>query len=294
MSLLSYIRNKSCRKPLNLLAGMAGMVLCCLACTTFVDHKGKTPLVEVEGHFLYREDLQAVLPVGLSADDSLLFVERYLQNWVEEQLFYAKALENIPDNEVLEQRVAAYRKTLIMNAYQQALIGEKLSGDITETEIEAYYRQHADLFKVDRPLIKGLFIKVPLGAPRLADVRRWYRSDDHEAVEHLEKYSLRNAVKYEYFYDKWRTLSEVLGWMPATIDAERDWRKDWHVEVQDSAFCYFLHVTDYRDIGQEEPYEMARSQAKDMLLNIRQTDYIRQVREGLYRRAQEKNEIKYY
>ena len=31
-----------------------------------------------------------------------------------------------------------------------------------------------------------------------------------------------------------------------------------------------------------------------MLLNIRQTDYIRQVREELYRNAQEKNEIKYY
>lgn len=294
MSLLSYIRNKSCRKPLNLLAGMTGTVLFCLACTTFVDHKGKTPLVEVKGHFLYREDLQAALPLGLSAEDSLLFVERYQRNWVEEQLFCDKALENIPDNEALEQMVSTYRKTLIMHAYQQALISEKLSGDITEAEIETYYWQHADQFKVDRPLIKGLFIKVPLEAPRLADVRRWYRSDDHEAVEHLEKYSLRNAVKYEYFYDKWRPLSEVLEWMPATTDSERDWRKGWHGEVQDSAFCYFLHVTDYRAIGQEEPYEMARSQAKDMLLNIRQTDYIRQVREELYRNAQEKNEIKYY
>lgn len=294
MSLLSDIRNKGCRKPLHLLAGVAGVFLCCLACTPFVDHRGKTPLVEVRGHFLYREDLQAVLPANLSAEDSLLFAERYVRNWVEEQLFYDKAQENIPDNEALERMVDSYRKSLILHTYQQALIHEKLSGDITEGEVEDYYRQHAQLFKVDRPLVKGLFIKVPLGAPHLADVRRWYRSDSHEAVERLEKYSLRNAVKYEYFYDKWRPLSEVLGWMPVQADAEKDLLKSGHVELQDSAFCYFLHVTDHRSIGQEEPYDMARAHAKDMLLNIRQTDYIRQVREGLYRRAQEKNEIKYY
>ena len=294
MSLLSYIRSKDRRKPLRLLAGGAGTILFCLACTTIVDHGGKTPLAEVAGRFLYREDLQAALPSGLSAEDSLLFAERYVKNWVEEQLFYDKALENIPDDEALERMVASYRKSLILHTYQQALIHEKLSGDLTEEEVEDYYRRHADLFKVDRPLVKGLFIKVPLDAPHLADVRRWYRSDDHAAVEHLEKYSLRNAVKYEYFYDKWRPLSEVLAWMPVGDDAEKDLLKGGHVELRDSAYCYFLHVTDHRDVGQEEPYEMARAHAKDMLLNARQTDYIRQVREGLYRRAQEKNEIKYY
>ena len=278
------------------IVGFIGLsLILCMSCGhPQYDHRGRTPLVELDGHFLYREDLLRVLPQNLSTDDSLLFAQHYIRTWAEDILLYERAQQNVPDDAEIENLVFNYRKALMMHAYQQALISEKLSGDITEAEIETYYRQHADQFKVDRPLIKGLFIKVPLEAPRLADVRRWYRSDDHEAVEHLEKYSLRNAVKYEYFYDKWRPLSEVLEWMPATTDSERDWRKGWHGEVQDSAFCYFLHVTDYRAIGQEEPYEMARSQAKDMLLNIRQTDYIRQVREELYRNAQEKNEIKYY
>ena len=43
---------------------------CCGACKEIHDHKGKTPLVEVDGNFLYREDLMSVLPVGLSKDDS--------------------------------------------------------------------------------------------------------------------------------------------------------------------------------------------------------------------------------
>ena len=259
------------------------------------DHKGKTPLVEVDGRFLYREDLQAVMPVGLSADDSLLFADDYVRNWAEEVLLYDKAEENIPDNAEVERLVANYRKSLILHIYQQALIHQKLSAQVTEEEVEAYYRDNLNLFKVDRPLIKGLFIKVPLKAPHLADVRRWYRSDSHEAVEHLEKYSLRNAVKYEYFYDKWVPAADVLGQLPeGGVAAETALRQKRPVELADTAFHYFLNVTDYRAVGEEEPYEMARAHARDLLLNIRQVEFMRQVRDDLYRRAVENEEITYY
>ena len=51
-------------------------LLGCGACKKQHDHKGKTPLVEVDGNFLYKEDLMSVLPVGLSKDDSILFAEQ--------------------------------------------------------------------------------------------------------------------------------------------------------------------------------------------------------------------------
>ena len=272
-----------------------GLLLLCLACSPSYDHKGKTPLVEVDGHFLYREDLLAVQPAGLPPDDSLLFADDYVRNWVEEVLLYDKAEENIPDNAEVERLVANYRKSLILHIYQQALIRQKLSAQVTEEEVEAYYRDNNHLFKVDRPLIKGLYIKVPLKAPHLSDVRRWYRSDNHDAVEHLEKYSLRNAVKYEYFYDKWLPAADVLGQLPeGGREAEPALAQKRPVELADTAFHYFLNVTGYRAVGEDEPYELARDHARDLLLNIRQVEFMRGVRDDLYRRAMENNEIIYY
>lgn len=272
-----------------------GLLLLCLACSPSYDHKGKTPLVEVDGHFLYREDLLAVQPAGLQPDDSLLFADDYVRNWVEEVLLYGKAEENIPDNAEVERLVANYRKSLILHIYQQALIRQKLSAQVTEEEVEAYYRDNIHLFKVDRPLIKGLYIKVPLGSPHLSDVRRWYRSDSHDAVEHLEKYSLRNAVKYEYFYDKWVPAADVLGQLPeGGREAEPALAQKRPVELADTAYHYFLNVTDYRAVGEDEPYELARDHARDLLLNIRQVEFMRGVRDDLYRRAMENNEIIYY
>ena len=102
------------------------------------DHKGKTPLVEVDGNFLYKEDLMSVLPVGLSKDDSTLFVEHYIRSWVEDILLYEKAENNIPDNVEVDKLVENYRKALIMHTYQQELINQKLTNDIPEQEVFAY------------------------------------------------------------------------------------------------------------------------------------------------------------
>lgn len=271
------------------------IILLCMACNERHDHEGRTPLVELDGNFLYREDLQAVLPAALSKDDSLLFTERYIRNWIEDVLLYDKAQSNIPNTEEIEKLVDNYRKVLIMHTYQQALIHQQLPEEISEKELTDYYEKNQALFKVERPLMKGLFIKVPLTAPQLANVRRWYKTETQEAVERIEKYSLQNAVKYEYFYDKWIPVSEVLGLMPLKEpDMDGYLNKNRHIELKDTAFYYFLNISDYRRVGEQEPYEFARAHVKDMLLNIRQAEFMKRVKDDLYQQAVERDKIKYY
>lgn len=43
---------------------IAGLIVLS-GCGKTVDHKGKTPLVEVDHEFLYKEDLQAAMPMGM-------------------------------------------------------------------------------------------------------------------------------------------------------------------------------------------------------------------------------------
>lgn len=266
----------------------------CISCTEKHDHRGKTPLVEVNGTFLYKEDLQSVLPAGLTKDDSLLFAEHYIRTWVEDLLLYEKAQNNIPDNEEIDRLVENYRKALIMHTYQEELIGQRLTKDIPEQEIAEYYEKNKELFKLDRPLVKGLFIKVPLIVPQLTNVRKWYKSEAQEAVEHLEKYSFQNAVKYEYFYDKWVSLADILDLIPLKTDSPEEYiNKNRHVELKDTAFYYFLNVSDYRAVGEQEPYEFAMPEAKDMLVNIKRVDFMRQVKDDLYKRAIDRKKIIY-
>ena len=270
------------------------ILLFCGSCKERHDHGGRTPLVELDGNFLYHEDLQSVLPADLSKDDSLLFAEHYIRNWAEDVLLYEKAQSNIPNSDEIDKLVENYRKALIMHTYQQELINQTLSEEISEAELTGYYEKHQELFKVERPLMKGLFIKVPLTAPQLGSVRRWYKTETREAVEHLEKYSLQNAVKYEYFYNKWVPVTDVLDLIPLKEAAPEEYiNKHRQVELKDTAFCYFLNVSDYRGAGEEKPYEFARSEVKDLLVNQKRVNFMEQVKNDLYQQAVNKKKIIY-
>ena len=175
------------------------IVGCFVGCGPEHDHKGKTPLVEVAGEYLYKEDLQAALPFNISKDDSVLFAEHYIRNWVEDVLLFDKAEGNIPDNAKIAKLVENYRRALIMHTYQEELVNQKLANEISDEEISAYYEKNKELFHTEHPFVKGLFIKVPLHSQDLASVRKWYKKNNQDAIENLEKYSLRNAVSYDTF-----------------------------------------------------------------------------------------------
>lgn len=260
------------------------------------NHKGKTPWVEVSGEFLYKEDLQAALPLNISKDDSVLFAEHYIRNWIEDALLFDKAEGNIPDNDKISKLVENYRRALIMHTYQEELVNQKLANDISEEEINAYYEKNKELFRLDNPLVKGLFIKVPLSSPDLGNVRVWYRKNNQDVIEKLEKYSLRNAVSYDYFYDRWTSVPDVAAKIPLKVlDTDANYLdKNRNVEVKDTAFCYFLHIEDFLGKDKQKPLDFARDEIKEILINLKRVEFINKVKEDLYQRASDRNKIIYY
>ena len=257
-------------------------VLC--ACKKTVVTEEPNVLVRVSDEVLRTDEIN--LPKGISKEDSALYVQDYIRDWAEDALFYQQAERNIADDAEIEKLVNNYRKALIMHEYQQSLVIQKISNEIPEQDLVNYYSKNEQLFKLDYPLIKGLFIKVPIKAPELNKLRRWYKSNTQDAVDHMEKYSIQHAVKYEYFYDRWLPLDDIAEQIPLDEENPEEFlMKNRSVEKKDSEFYYFLNISDLRRKGSQMPYEYARSQVKSMVLNQKQVDFIKQVRKELYERA---------
>lgn len=265
-------------------------------CSGSFNHQGKTPLVEIGDAFLYKEDLDAALPVGIHDKDSVRFAEDYIRNWVEDVLLYGKAEGNIPDNEKIDQQVAAYRRALIMHTYQEELVRQKLGNEVSEEEIEAYYEAHAAQFRAEQPYIQGLFMKVPVQTRNLNRVRNWYKRNTQDAIDGLEKFSIAHAVSYEYFYDRWRPVSEFALKMPLeALETDMDYlKRNKNVEVRDTVYCYFLHVEQFLPKGDPLPLEYAKNEIKEMIINLKRVAFINQMKNDLYREASENNDIIYY
>lgn len=293
---VSSLANRNSMKNMRVFGFILSMVCIFGACTQEHDHKGKKPLVEVAGQFLYEEDLRLAMPLNLSKDDSVLFAEHYIKTWVEDILLFDKAEGNIPNNDKIKALVENYRKALIMHVYQEELVNQRLAGSISDNDINNYYENNKALFVLEEPVVKGLLIKVPLQSQGLADVRRWYKQNSQAAIEKLEKYSLRHAVTYDYFYDQWKVVKDLSAIIPSKeLKMNESYLdKNRNVELKDTAYHYFLHVEDYLGEGKVKPLDFAREEIKEILINLKRVNFIQQVKDELYKDASEDNRINYY
>ena len=279
---------------------MRGCWLLCVllmlaSCQKEVEHGGKMPLVQVGNYFLYQEDMKQSLPLGISGADSIEFVHKFIRKWIEEQVLYEKAEHNVRGDERIERMVSDYRRTLVLNSYEQELLQQKLPEELPEDDLQRYYDENKQLFILEEPVIKGVFIKAPLTSVGLKDLKKWYKDNSDESLEQLEKYAFRNAVLYESFYERWVPVSELEGKVIVNLSKlGEDFEKYQNIEVEDDEYCYLLHVEEYVMKGEEKPYDLARHEIVDLLANNRRVEFMERVKNDLYNQSVEMGRIKYY
>lgn len=275
--------------------GMLCVALAMASCHEKVEHGGKTPLVQVGNHFLYQEDVSQVIPFGMAKPDSVEFVRTFVRKWVEEQVLYEKAEHNVRGDDRIDRMVADYRRTLVMNNYERVLLQQKMPGELTEEELKEYYDGNKQLFVLEEPVVKGVFIKAPLKSPGLKELKQWYKDNSDEALEKLEAYAFRNAVIYEYFYDHWVPLSELEGKVVVNLaELSSDFDKNPDIEAKDDEYCYLVHIEEYVKEGETKPYDLARQDIINLLANNRKVEFMDRVKRDLYNESVEAGRIKYY
>ena len=127
---------------------------------------------------------------------------------------------------------------------------------------------------------------IPQKAPKLSVVRSWVQSGNTKSLESIDKYSLQNAISYDYFGDKWLPLSEVLKKIPLKIEDPTKFLASTHfVETSDSTEHFFLRIVSSKLSGQVEPYEMAKDRIANILLNKQKADFIAKFENEIYNDA---------
>lgn len=258
------------------------------SCSENTTTEQKGTLVKVNERTLTKEDVLSVLPKNISSADSLLWAESYIKQWVKDNLVYDVALQNLGDENraEIDRLVDSYRRSLVRYRYQEQLVHERLSANITDEEKRNFYDENQDQFELDHSLIKGLFLKIPIDAPNLDEVKKWYRSTSEASIEKIEKYSVQNAVVYDYFYDKWVSFDEVFVNIPIQVTNENEFlRTHSFVETADSSYCYLLNIEEYVAKGKIAPFEYASTQISDMLVNQRKVQFLKNFEEELYNDA---------
>jgi hypothetical protein len=248
-------------------------------------------VVQVGKYTLTRTDLKASLPPFLNPQDSILAAEHFIRIWINDNLLYDIAQKNLADKKSIDELVENYRRSLIIYQYQEQLVDEKLAKNIGEQELRTYYDENKELFKLDKPLIKGLFLRVPVGAPDIDKARAWCKKPSPATIEKLEKYSVQNAAAFDYFETQWVDFNELSNTYPTLSGTPQ---KNTFYEREDEAYHYFVNITDCLLAGETAPFQYAEPTVKDLLINRKKMDFLRKTEDDLYNKALNNGQITFY
>lgn len=265
------------------------------SCKEEILHKGKTPLVSVGKEFLYKEDVQRFCTANPPTGDSIEYVNRYINRWIEEALFYNVALRNVPVAGEVEKLVESYKRSLILNLYQEGLVEQHLRPTVSDEEVKEFYDNNIAMFELEEPVFKGLFLKVPATAPKQNSLRKWYKSREIDDLEKLDKYSIANNVDYEGYQDAWERLAVVASKTSLPVDelAQRIGRnKD--IEFRDKDYVYFLSVDSFVNKGSHKPVELVEGEIRELVINTLKAEFIKENKQNIYDEAVKSGAIEYY
>ena len=266
------------------------------ACSQSREDIKEEPVARVFEHYLYPSDLEKVIPSGTSPQDSMLLAKRYTETWVKEMLMQRKAEESLTEEQMdFRRQLEEYHRSLLIYTYRQKLLQQKLDTIISEDEINAYYQENSKNFVLTQNVLKGTFIKVPLSAPRMDELRRWSWNNREEDLDQMEKYCITYAEKYEDFNDTWVDFSTIRVQLPGTIsDPVRYLSSRHNIEQSDSRFRYLVHISEYLTEGEVAPVEMVRTDIINIILNKRKLEFINDLEHRVYTEGVTKNQFEIY
>ena len=257
----------------------------------------KAPIARAHDALLYQEDIEGIVPKGMSPSDSAERVARYIDSWARKQLLIKEAKENIEFDEAeIERKILDYRYSLMGYEYQSYYINEKLINDVTDEEIQEYYNEHIDNFTLKQNIIRGKFINLPIGAPTTINIQKLINSNKEEDIETLKTYCLSFATSYQLNDSLWINFEELVRSTPlAQLDNKVQFLKTKkYSESADSTNLYYLSISEYKMSDELSPMEFVRDQVKNIIINKRKIALARQLEEEVYEKAVRNNEIEIY
>ena len=117
-------------------------------------------VARVHNHYLYASEVNAHIRENVSFADSASMAKNYINAWVKEQLLLQKAVFNLnPSQQTsLENLISQYRNDIFIKTYQEEWLKSRMDTLVTPQEIEAYYKENKQNFKLHQDLIRGRYV----------------------------------------------------------------------------------------------------------------------------------------
>ncbi|HEY9168827.1 MAG TPA: hypothetical protein VIN72_05020 [Lutibacter sp.] len=268
------------------------------SCDYFTFKKDVTPqtVARVNDTYLYKDDLVAIFTKDISKQDSITLAKNYINNWIKQQLLLSKAQLNLENrSDEFEELVKQYREDLFINSYKEAVVKQYLDTVITEDDIDQFYLNNNEIFKLNEELIKVKYIKIGLDNSNKKELTKLFKSPTNKDLEKLKENAL--FMKSHHLNDSiWIKYSDLINEIPAlkTEDKQLLLKKDNFIQKEDSLSLYLVTIKKVLQSNEIAPKSYITPAIRQMILHQRKLLLLRNIEETLIEDATKKQQFEIY
>ncbi|MDX1666794.1 MAG: peptidylprolyl isomerase [Saprospiraceae bacterium] len=251
-------------------------------------------LAEVQNHSLYLSELDGMFPEGTTARDSKLIINAYVNRWVREALLLTEAERNLPQDLNIDELVRDYRASLIRHNYERVMVEELLDSTITREELRAFYEKNKAQYRLESPILRCYFAKIPLPVNREEKFNQWWENPEGENYDQLLSYCNENAVAHQLEDSVWYEVEEIALQLPGGLLNADNVRSIGEIIREDENFRYYLRVLEVKDKSEIAPLSFIEEQARKVILHNRKIRLLEEKKEDMYERGLRRNTVKIY
>ena len=266
------------------------------SCTTFFKNQNERVLAKVYGEYLYESDVKGLVTPGTLQKDSIAITKGFIDKWIKQQLLIHQAGKNLTSDQLdFTKQLENYKNSLIIYAYENALIRQNLDTLVTEEEMQTYYDQNPNSFLLRENIVQLQYVKLPLKATNISVFKKMLVSGSQEDQTRLSELCEKQAADYFLDDHNWLQFSDVTRQLPIQTYDQEDFLKKHHdFEIRDTAFIYLVNFKDYRIKESVSPYSYEKRRIHDVILNKRKIDLLNKMQEDIYTNARKNNDFELY
>ena len=275
------------------------LLSCCfLVCCDFPAVKTEQrPIARVNDALLYKDAIDFSFIESRSPSDSILYVQKIINEWATTQLLIDGAILNLNEETQasFEQLVEQYKSDLYISAYVEALVKKNINTLVSDQDLEEVYDRNKQLFILKDDLLKLRYVNVNSSISNLNEVKKRFQRFNAEDKIRLDSIS----IQFNSFYLQdsiWIKSEQVISKItPLKFGFNKVLlKKPNFIQLKDSLGLYLMQINEVLERGNQAPMEYVLPTLKQIIINNRKLKLIKQLKSDIVNDAIKNKKFEIY
>lgn len=241
--------------------------------------------------------LDLAIPQNISAEDSLVFLKHYVNQWAREKAILEHAVFNLQNEELeLDLLVSNYKNALIKQRFEQNYLNQYLDTVITNKVMSEYYNKNKNIFILKESIIKLVYIRVSKFAPDIDELKDRMLLEFEEDIDWLIDYSHLYAKRSNFDLENWIKVNDFIQELPIQGFQSNNLLNETEevLQFEDEEDYYLLKIVDYAIKDQIPPLTYVKDQVHSLILHQRKKELLQNLENMLFEKALKEGKFEFY